>query len=183
MFFFHKSWPLPILFACSRVLKSLRQKHYVLNLMWWLVPTFPSPVSYFYINFDHLSYSKYFKTIKHSNILLSSSPNVWHLIFWHHSSYLEYFKIWKALKYILKIYYVINHIIFDFFIFKNIFNNISDQSWSWKSKSIKYLHLRTDRSNYTWEHEYRKLAQMCMPLSCCHHCASYVPSSARDSNV
>jgi hypothetical protein len=47
----------------------------------------------------------------------------------NHSFYLKYFKNMKnSYIYIFKIYYIINHIIFNFFIFLNIMNNTNDQN-------------------------------------------------------
>jgi hypothetical protein len=66
------------------------------------------------------------------------SPNIWCLPFWHQFWPLILFKIWK-IKYVLKIHYVINHIIIDFSMFFYIFNILSGQ-WReggpWKNKSI-----------------------------------------------
>jgi hypothetical protein len=45
-------------------------------------------------------------------------------------------KVMKKLKYILKLHYVINHIIFDFVHNFNFFNKMNDQSWCKKVKVI-----------------------------------------------
>jgi hypothetical protein len=95
---------------------------YIFEIFWiWWVVKFVSK------NGKHYIFADVDSSIKNQNIIclppldgsffpkiFPLSPNIWCLPFWHQFWPLILFKIWK-IKYVLKIHYVINHIIIDFF--------------------------------------------------------------------